>query len=82
MIASLGGKALYGENHAAPLRELLQNGLDAVRALRALDGLGGNEGEIEVSAVPSDDSQWWVRVTDNGIGMRRHVLTKVHLELC
>ena len=80
LIGRLGGAALYGDNLAAPLRELLQNGLDAVRALRALDGLGPEEGEVSVTASPSDDGNWWLSVADTGIGMSRYVLTNVLLD--
>lgn len=82
LIERLGGAALYGEDYAVPLRELLQNALDAVAALRALGGLGPEEGEIEVALEPEDDTeQWWVlSVTDTGIGMSRYVLSNVLID--
>ncbi|VTU24964.1 High temperature protein G [Variovorax sp. SRS16] len=80
LIASLGGAALYGESYAAPLRELLQNGLDAVAALRALNGVGPREGEIHVNVRAAEPGMWWLDVTDTGIGMSRHVLTNVLLD--
>ena len=46
LISSLGGAALYGDSYAAPLRELLQNGLDAVSALRSLGNADPAEGEV------------------------------------
>lgn len=79
LIATLGGTALYGDDLTVPLRELLQNGSDAVQALRALGGLGAKEGEVTVSAVRVGE-EWLLSVTDTGIGMGRHVLTDVLLD--
>jgi len=80
LITRLGGSALYGNDRTAPLRELLQNALDAVRALRALGGLGPEEGEVKVEVEPAENDHWWLKVTDTGIGMSRHVLTDVLLD--
>ena len=79
VIAALGGSTLYGDEPWIALRELLQNALDAVRALRALGHLGETEGEVEVRAEHADGDDWWLHVTDTGIGMSRHVLTNVLL---
>lgn len=80
LIASLGGAALYGESYAAPLRELLQNGLDAVCALRSLGGVGADEGEVHVGVSSASQGSWWLDVTDTGIGMSRYVLANVLLD--
>ena len=80
VIAALGGSKLYGERSWIALRELLQNALDAVRALRALEYLGETEGEVEVRVEHADGDDWWLHVTDTGIGMSRHVLTNVLLD--
>jgi len=80
LITWLGGTALYGDDLTAPLRELLQNALDAVRALRALGGLGPEEGEVKVEVDSAENDHWWLKVTDTGIGMSRHVLTDVLLD--
>jgi len=80
LIASLGGAALYGESYAVPLRELLQNGLDAVCALRSLGGVGADEGEVHVSVSSDGHGRWWLAVTDTGIGMSRYVLANVLLD--
>jgi hypothetical protein len=79
LIAALGGSALYGNDKTVPVRELLQNSMDAVRALRALGVLQEEEGEVEV-VLEVEDGQHWIHVTDNGIGMSRHVLTNVLLD--
>ena len=80
LIASLGGAALYGESYAAPLRELLQNALDAVRALRSLGGIGADEGEVHVGVSSDGAGGWWLKVSDTGIGMSRYVLSNVLLD--
>ncbi len=80
VIAALGGSKLYGDEPWIAVRELLQNALDAVRALRALGYLGETEGEVEIRAEHSDGDDWWLHVTDTGIGMSRHVLTNVLLD--
>jgi hypothetical protein len=80
VIAALGGSTLYGDEPWIALRELLQNALDAVRALRALGYHGETEGEVEVRAEHADGDDWWLHVTDTGIGMSRHVLTNVLLD--
>jgi hypothetical protein len=76
IIANFGGAKLYGDNPHLALRELIQNAADAVRALRALKHIGELEGQIEV-ALEMDGDQLWLHVTDQGIGMSRHVLTEV-----
>jgi hypothetical protein len=80
VIAELGGSKLYGDEPWIALRELLQNALDAVRALRALGYLKDTEGEVEVRTEPAGGDDWWLHVTDTGIGMSRHVLTNVLLD--
>ena len=80
VIGALGGSTLYGDEPWIALRELLQNALDAVRALRALGYLGETEGEVEVRAERADGADWWLHVIDTGIGMSRHVLTNILLD--
>jgi len=77
---SLGGESLYGRHTGGivPLRELIQNGCDAVRARRLLDpddpysirGLG----EVVVRRG-QDEHGVWIEVEDNGIGMSQATLT-------
>jgi hypothetical protein len=80
LIAMLGGKALYGDDLSAGLRELLQNAIDATHALRRLGGLADDEGSIDVLLEPAPDGAFWLHVTDVGIGMGRYVLTNVLLD--
>lgn len=80
LIASLGGAALYGDDPTVGLRELLQNGIDAVSALRALGNAEPDEGEVHVEVQPAGNAEWWLHVTDTGIGMSRFVLTNVLMD--
>ncbi|MFD0724242.1 HD domain-containing protein [Lysobacter brunescens] len=81
LIKALGGNALYGDSPKVPIRELIQNAMDAVRALRAIDGIGADEGEVEVGFDPAEEeNHTWIRVSDTGIGMSRHVLTNTLLD--
>lgn len=79
VIAKFGGAQLYGDRPELAIRELIQNGADAVRALRALEQLGPRDGQIEVLLERNGDSTW-LHVTDSGIGMSRYVLTEVLLD--
>ncbi len=79
VIRALGGSALYGDDPKLALRELIQNGADAIRAMRALGGIEPHEGRIDIS-VTRDRSSTWLHITDTGIGMSRYVLTDVLLD--
>lgn len=74
IVASLGGSKLYGSGTAAPLRELIQNGLDAVTARRRLQGRPPKWGELQVMLQKRDDG-FWLCFEDNGVGMSQVVLT-------
>lgn len=80
IIEMLGGRKLYGDRPDLAVRELLQNAIDAIHAKRALGGLGPEEGEIVVSLDTTDDGNYRLSVTDNGIGMSKYVLTNVLLD--
>ena len=79
IVDRFGGEKLYGNSPIAALRELIQNSADAIRACRSLEGLGSDEGEIEV-ALHKDGEGKWLTVTDTGVGMSRYVLTDVLLD--
>jgi len=79
VIELLGGAKLYREDPVMALRELLQNAIDAVRALRAIRGLEEDEGKVVVALESYDSDSFSLSVTDTGIGMSRTVLTRVLL---
>ena len=70
----LGGAGLYGNSSFVPIRELLQNSVDAVRAFRALHDLDRDYGKIKVTIIQSETSLD-ISFQDNGIGMSERVLT-------
>ena len=74
IVENLGGSKLYGDDPTVALRELIQNGADAVQARRKFEGRSDDWGAITVELVTSDD-EIWLTVEDNGIGMSEHVMT-------
>lgn len=79
VIRSLGGEELYGKNPTVPLRELIQNANDAIRARRCYEGRQDTFGEVAVELL-EDSGAFLLRVQDNGIGMSRRVLTQYLLD--
>ncbi len=78
LVDLLGGKALYGNDALAPVRELLQNARDAValrQKMNEADGVPCAPGLIEVG-LSTQEQQVWLSVRDNGVGMSRSVITK------
>ncbi len=71
---SIGGEQLYGGNKTVPLRELIQNASDAVRARRLLQNHPATWGDVTVR-VGRDGACGWLEVEDNGLGMSSEVLT-------
>lgn len=74
IVATLGGSKLYGSGPTAPIRELIQNGLDAITARRRLQGRPSKWGELQVILQKRGDS-YWLCFEDNGVGMSQLVLT-------
>lgn len=76
LIELLGGKGLYGDDVMVPLRELIQNAVDAVRARRLLEP--GYEGRVRVELRQGKDwsnkDGYWLSVADDGIGMSTAIL--------
>lgn len=79
MIRSLGGEELYGRNPAVPLRELIQNASDAVRARRFFEERPADFGTISVELI-EDSGAYKLKVTDDGVGMSSRVLTQYLLD--
>lgn len=80
LIARIGGKELYGPNYWVPLRELIQNSADAIRARRLVDNYGIDEGCIIIRVGSDGDEQKWIEIEDNGIGMSMEVLSGALLD--
>jgi hypothetical protein len=74
IVETLGGSKLYGDDPTVALRELIQNGADAVQARRRIQKRPADWGEITVSLAKNGD-EFWLVVEDNGIGMSEQVLT-------
>lgn len=71
---TLGGRNLYGNDALAPLRELLQNSVDAIRARRAQENRAPDWGHIDISLVQEKDGLT-LHIDDDGIGMSERVIT-------
>ena len=73
IIRNLGGEELYGKNLNVPIRELIQNSSDAVRARIKLENRSEDWGSIKVSRLINGDDEF-IQVEDNGIGMSLDVV--------
>lgn len=74
---TLGGEHLYGRGAFAPIRELLQNAIDAIRARRRLENRGDSWGKISFTlekVTENTGDAVWLHVDDNGLGMSERVL--------
>ena len=81
IVRLFGGPLLYGHDLSVPLRELIQNASDAVRARRRLTNDPLYEGKVVVSLKNVEGSDaWQLIVEDDGIGMSERVLTGPLLE--
>lgn len=76
LVERLGGRALYGDRLDVPLRELVQNASDAVRAQREIEGLGEDWGTVTVRLrEPDEEGARWLEVEDTGVGMSAEMLS-------
>lgn len=73
VVRSLGGEQLYGNNPVVALREMIQNAIDAIKARRKIQGRPDDWGEIVVT-LSEIDSDVWLTVADNGVGMSKGVI--------
>ncbi|MDC0714001.1 ATP-binding protein [Stigmatella sp. ncwal1] len=80
LLAQIGGAALYRKDPSVPLRELIQNAADAVRARRVLANLAQDWGTVTVR-VGRDAHGRWIEVCDTGLGMSERVLTRHLLDV-
>ena len=74
---TLGGRNLYGSGAIAPVRELLQNAVDAVRARRAHESRDNDWGKVRliVECPDGKSGDVWLHVDDQGTGMSERVVT-------
>lgn len=79
LVKRLGGEELYGHDPKVPLRELIQNGSDAVRARRALENRSESWGSVTIR-LGGDEEGYWLEVEDTGVGMSADVLTGALLD--
>jgi hypothetical protein len=79
LVGMLGGKQLYGDDITPPLRELMQNGADAIRARRLLESRATDWGTLKVT-LGNDATGPWIEVEDTGVGMSQAVLTSCLLD--
>lgn len=74
LVRLFGGAHLYGNDLRIPIRELVQNSSDAIRARRLLQNLGPDAGEVVV-AVRGESDGHWLDVEDDGVGMSERTMT-------
>lgn len=79
LIRNLGGESLYGDNQTIPLRELIQNAADAVRARRLIESRAADWGEVTIT-LGHDDHGDWIEVADTGVGMSTEALSGALLD--
>lgn len=79
LIERLGGKELYGAQELVPLRELLQNAIDATDAAITESPKLERLSLVSVSLTENDGDLWLV-VEDNGIGMSRATILNALLD--
>lgn len=80
LVQTLGGEALYGQNTVAPLRELVQNAIDAIRVKsEVLPGYQIEDGIIQI-LLEEAGGELFLTVTDNGIGMTTEVISGPFLD--
>jgi Histidine kinase-, DNA gyrase B-, and HSP90-like ATPase len=74
LVSCLGGEQLYGNNALVPIRELIQNASDAIRASRILEEENPKFGKISIK-IAQDTEGKFIEIQDNGIEMSQKVLT-------
>ncbi len=80
IVRMLGGDRLYGNRPEVPLRELIQNAADAIRARRKLQSRDTTFGRILIRPGNDPSNEEWIEVIDNGIGMSKAVLAGTLLD--
>lgn len=80
IIRSIGGDELYGKRPEIAVRELVQNSSDAIRARRLYEHRDPDFGRIAVVLSETASGEYWLEVTDDGVGMSQRVLTDFLLD--
>jgi len=75
----LGGAHLYGRNNSVPIRELIQNGTDAISARRLLENRPAAYGCVRIW-LELEGEKWRLFFEDNGVGMSARTLTGTLLD--
>ena len=79
LIRMLGGSHLYGDDNSIPIRELIQNGADAINARRLMEKRDHAYGEVRL-CVEQRGTEYWLVVEDDGVGMSLRTLTGALLD--
>lgn len=79
LVEMLGGKFLYRGQKYAPLRELIQNASDAIRARRCKDSEDKNYGTILIT-IGEQNGEKYLEVEDDGIGMSPETMVNTLLD--
>jgi hypothetical protein len=74
LVRLFGGAHLYGNDLRIPIRELVQNSSDAIRARRLLQNLTTGDGKVVVTIREESDG-YWLDIEDDGVGMSERTLT-------
>ena len=80
IIRSIGGDELYGKRPEIAVRELVQNSSDAIRARRLYESRDPSFGRVAVVLSKAPSGEYWLEVTDDGVGMSQRVLTDFLLD--
>lgn len=80
IIDYFGGEKLYGNKPDIPLRELIQNGIDAIRAREGIENNPTMNHRVLVETALLEDGDIKLTVSDTGLGMSEQVLTGTLLE--
>ena len=74
LVRLFGGAHLYGNDLRIPIRELVQNSSDAIRARRLLQGFSESYGTVTIKIKEESDG-YWLDVEDDGVGMSERTMT-------
>lgn len=79
LVRSLGGEALYGQNQLVPVRELIQNAVDAMK-LRSVVQPDRMKTAKVVVTLGEENGKAFLQVQDEGVGMAADIIQTVLLD--